>query len=297
MINRKDIKSNFLNQIIFRLDFDGVIDSTLENVLTTIQPFLAEHKLLNPSTRIENQIDFQLKNELNLANNEFNPFTIHGQRINPVYCYSSIPQVDEATKAETTKYTLEISKTFLVLTLSIDNEYKSFDFFLKLLVDVIISLKNASSFFKPIRLGLRKINLFYIDKLQDIDKYFLPGIFDINKTLTNLSSFSCKASNSTSLLYKSPFHVNFTRDIQSGIKFDSIEQTEKTVFQLALDIDIFCTEIKQITSFLSSRELLSKTLTDQNTLIFEIFIKSLTDHFSEQLITPELSLREIRREA
>ena len=151
---RKEIKHNFLKQIMFRMDFKGLLENDVENSVSEVRQLLYENGLVDLNTRTENQMDLQVKIDLNLP--EENPFSVRNISTDTVYVFKSNDQNE----------IIEISRTFLTLTVTVDQVYSGFDKYVELLVKFIIALKTKSPFFKVMRIGLRKINLCYVDDLN-----------------------------------------------------------------------------------------------------------------------------------
>ena len=131
---RKEIKHNFLKQIMFRMDFKGLLENDVENSVSEVRQFLYENGLVDLNTRTENQMDLQVKIDLNLP--EENPFSVRNISTDTVYVFKSNDQNE----------IIEISRTFLTLTVTVDQVYSGFDKYVELLVKFIIALKTKSPF-------------------------------------------------------------------------------------------------------------------------------------------------------
>lgn len=55
-IGRKDLKRNFLKEIIMRLDFQGVFQAEMEKILLEAKPFLKEKGFDRYAEKVNNQI-------------------------------------------------------------------------------------------------------------------------------------------------------------------------------------------------------------------------------------------------
>lgn len=99
---RADIKHNFLKQIIFRLDYEGVLEADVEKCVLALRQKFFDAGFINMGNRTENQFDLQLKMDLNIPNE--NQFSISNTNKSLVYHFSS-----------DNKEILEISKSFLLL--------------------------------------------------------------------------------------------------------------------------------------------------------------------------------------
>ena len=69
---RLDIKHNFLKQLLFRLDYDGILEQDVEACVLKLRDKLHSIGFVNFGNRVENQVDLQVKMDLNIPNqNEF----------------------------------------------------------------------------------------------------------------------------------------------------------------------------------------------------------------------------------
>lgn len=283
MVSRSEIKHNFLKQIIFRLDYKGIMDTDVNSCVSSLREKLVGNGFSDFSVRTENHIDFQVKMELNIPVEDQNPFYIQNTSSDQVFSF----------KSEDEKNLFEISKSFMTLTICVDEKYDGFDPYLHLLVSIIDSIKNTSPFFKVIRIGLRKINLCFIENLNDISKYFKKGAFSINETMECMTGLTCKASNTTTILEQEPYQINYIRNIQAGImQIDNGK--DKVIYQLALDCDVFCDDIRKNMELLSEEKVIRDTLITQNTVAYNCYINSLTEEFIEKLTMPIFDDTEIK---
>lgn len=267
---REELKHNFLKQIIYRVDYKGLLDSDVDKCVKKLQDLLYNSGLTTLDTRTENRMDFELKTNLQIPNET--PLSVTNSSTNMVFVF----------KSENEKKMLEISKTFLTLTVITDSTYTSFDEYLELLVTTIEELRSSSVYFKALRIGLRKINLCFIENLEDIQHYFKPSAINILDTLSCIKSFDCKASNTVTILEKDAFRINYLRDLQEGITV-SENQVPRNIYQVVIDIDVFSDDIKIISQMIHGKEKIEETLKHQNSLAFDCYINSLTDEFIDKL--------------
>ena len=113
---RSEIKHNFLKQIIFRLDYEGIMDSDIEKCIVSLRETFLHAGFKKMENRTENQFDVQIKMDLNISDD--NAFFINNNNKSIVYSFYSEK-----------KEILEISKNFFTLTVDIDEEhgYERFD--------------------------------------------------------------------------------------------------------------------------------------------------------------------------
>ena len=84
---RAEIKHNFLKQIIFRLDFQGVLNDDVEKCVMQLRQKFFEAGYINMGNRTENEFDFQVKMNLNIPNE--NQFSISNTNQSLVYNFTS----------------------------------------------------------------------------------------------------------------------------------------------------------------------------------------------------------------
>ena len=266
---RSEIKHNFLKQIMFRLDYEGTMEADIsEGVLALRQDFF-DAGFVNMNERTENQVDVQLKMNLNIPDE--NSFSVNNTNKNLVYSFSS-PNNEM----------LELSKNFFTLTINIDKIYESFDKYIELLAKTIDKVRSTSPYFRALRMGLRKINICYLDDLADLAVYFTKGAFNIDDIVLQFTDCRCIASNMVTILMKEGYRVNYIRNLQEGVR-QLEDGKERTAYQVVLDVDVYKEGHQEIAPSLSNKKDIRDILTKQNTIEFEIFIKSLKKEFIEEL--------------
>ena len=266
---RKDIKHNFLSQIIFRIDYEGLLEKDVENCVMQMRDMFYESGLKNMETRTENKVDVQIKTDLNIPDE--NMLSISNNNTSIVYIFTS--DEDEI---------IELGKSFFTLTINIGKDYKSFDKYIELLTESVYALKQTSKYFKALRMGLRKINICFLKNINEISKYFTKAAFNIEDICGGYKEYTCPASNEVTILTGKGFQVNYVRNIQEGVmQIDGKDQ--QNAYQIALDIDVFKESNREILPLLDTEESIRKLLIDQNTVEFEIFLKSLSEYFIEKL--------------
>lgn len=266
---RREIRHSFLKQIIFRLDFDGVLESDVEKCVESLRENFWKSGFRYMDNRTINREDHEIKVELNIPDE--NRFSFNDTNAASVYCFSS--DLNEL---------LELSKSFFTLTVNIDKGYESFDKYISILTETVGTIKNSSPYFRALRMGLRKINLYFFKKLDLLPYYFKKAAFNIGEILDQISGYNCTASNMVTLLEKEKYRVNYVRNIQEGF-MQQEDGSQKTVYQIALDIDVYIDDFKEMRKILVDKESTEEALKKQNTVEFEIFIKSLTEDFVEKM--------------
>lgn len=266
---RSEIKHNFLRQIIFRLDYEGILEADIEKCVFNLRQKFFDAGFGNMETRAENQFDIQVKMDLNLPNE--NQFAISNTNQSLVYRFLSED-----------KETIEIGKSFFTFTVNIEKEYKTFDNYIGMLADTIEEIKNSSPFFRVLRIGLRKINICYLSDLNHLSRHFTRSAFNLNDVIEQFSEYGCSASNMVTILSKDGYQVNYVRNIQEGV-MQQEDGSQKTTYQIALDIDVYRESNREIMPMLSGKDSIMDTINMQNCIEFEVFIKSLSDELIQCL--------------
>lgn len=266
---RAEIKHNFLKQIIFRLDFQGVLNDDVEKCVMQLRQKFFEAGYINMGNRTENEFDFQVKMNLNIPNE--NQFSISNTNQSLVYNFTS-----------NNKEILEISKSFFTLTVDIEKLYEKFDKYVTLLAESIEVIKNVSPYFNALRIGLRKINICFLDNIADLSTYFSRAAFNIDDVVNQFSDYGCAASNMVTILSKDDYQINYVRNIQEGV-MQQEDGSQNPTYQIVIDIDVYKEGNKEILALLSDKQNVENNLKLQNTIEFEVFIKSLNNELIELL--------------
>lgn len=276
---RSEIKHNFLKKIMFRFDYEGIMESDVERCILKLRQHFFDAGFINMNRRTENQFDLQLKMDLNIPNE--NQFSISNNNKSEVYSFSS-----------DNKEVLEINKSFFTLTIDIERIYESFDKYISLLVESIEVIRSMSPYFHALRIGLRKINICFLDDLKKLSVYFTKAAFNINDVIEQFADYGCSASNMVTILSKSDYQINYVRNIQEGV-MQQEDGSQSTMYQIVIDVDVFKEGNREILPILSNKSVIEDTLVKQNTIEFEVFIKSLSNRLIELLKMDNFPEKEI----
>ena len=266
---RADIKHNFLKQIVFRMDYEGMLEADVEKCVMSLRKKFMDAGFTDMSDRAENQFDLQQKIDLNIPRE--NQFSINSINKNIVYTFSS-----------NNKEVLEISRSFFTLTVDIEKRYETFDKYVALLAESINAIKSISPYFRILRIGLRKINICFLNNIESLSKYFTKAAFNISDILEQFSEYGVLASNMVTILSKNNYQINYIRNIQEGV-MQQEDGSQNTAYQIVIDVDVFKEGNREILSILSDEKAIENNLKIQNTIEFEVFIKSLSNEFIESL--------------
>lgn len=266
---RSEIKHNFLKQIIFRLDYEGLMESDIEECIVSLRQMFYNNGFEKMDNRTENQFDVQIKTDLNIPDE--NRFSINSNSKSIVYRFSSEK-----------KEIIEINKSFFALTVDIEQKYETFDKYLSLLAESIEKIKSVSPYFHILRIGLRKINVCLFDNLRELSNYFTKAAFNMDDVMEQFKNCNCTASNMVTVLSKNDYQINYIRNIQEGI-MQQDDGSQKTMYQIIVDIDVFKEGNREILPLLCDNQMIKDTLETQNTIEFYVFINSLSKELIEKL--------------
>ncbi len=276
---RNRIKHHFLKQIIFRLDFEGLLEKDVEECVFELRQKFYGAGFTHMNRRTENQADIQIKIDLNVSSE--NEYSVNSVNEGVVYNFSS--DVNEE---------IELSKNFFTLTIDADKEYKTFDKYISLLSDSIEIIKSSSPYFRALRMGLRKINICFLKELDLTSSFFSKAAFNVEELRHQFSDFDCTGSNMVTLFVNDGYCINYVRNIQKGA-MQQEDGTQDTVYQIALDIDVYRESDKELKPVLSENKSIETTLKEQNKVEFEMFIKSLTNAMIEKMTEDDFECTEI----
>lgn len=262
-IERSDLKSNIMKRIIFRIDYQGVID--IEDILKSFETkFEKSFKTLERT--FHNKLDFGINNIEDISET----LSIPVKEIQKQEIY----RFKESTLGQD-NLTLDISKYFTTLTVDCSN-YEGIDLYLDFFVKLIDLLYEEEDYLKIKRVGLRKIGgsiYFERDKIfEDFNKKY----FNFDFQDTNFNSITNRYEDVLQHDDKSPV-INYIRSFETGVMRDNSES--KVAFQVILDIDGYYSEnILNNINFGKGKaeELLKKTNHEH---LFRIFKMSMTEDF------------------
>ena len=128
----------------------------------------------------------------------------------------------------------------------------------------------------------RKIDICLLDELESLSEYFSRATFNIEDVVKQFVDYGCAASNIVTVLSKNGYQINYVRNIQEGV-MQLNDGNQKTVYQAVIDADVFKEGNKEILPLISDRQKVKDTLEMQNSIEFEVFIKSLSENFIDAL--------------
>lgn len=255
-ISRKDLKRNFLKEIIMRLDFQGVFQAEMEKILLEAKPFLKEKGFDRYAEKVNNQI-------INDGG------TIQEIKSQIVYSFSS----------ENSGYSLDLSTSCVVLSVKTQG-YSSFDDYSEIFRRLINIYKRKIDFFTCKRFGLRKINFCFVNEIDTINKYFSNEYYSCHVPDTSFETENIERKDSLACGNQK---LNLKYAVEQG------KLGEDKVYKVTLDTDIYLIEQTEIEKMLSDEQGLSAI----NEIVFKIYLASITDNMIDLLCNEEVEIDDV----
>ncbi len=253
-ITRQSLKSNFLRQTIIRIDHDMLFDKDIQNYIESIYPYLIENGYkMNSNTMSNYNVNINME-ELNNIANSINTNTEN---------YTSF-------KNEMKDIIIDITKEATILTISY-NKYETFEEIYRVFSQLVEVLSKIRVGFSFNRIGLRKINVFFIKNIQNINNYLEETAFCLTNFINN-KPINFEVKNIIETFKIEEYKVNKNVTAAKGVFLDENKQ-EKEAYQVMLDIDIYNDEMRDNT----------ENIMNMNDIVFEIYKDSLKYKFLEDL--------------
>lgn len=250
-IKRRELRRNFLKSVIIRLDFQGVLESEMEEIMVSVKAYAKEKGFSKYYEKNANQVDIEVTNNAMPESIE----TTNRVRYQKVYSF-----IDEDRG-----FALHVSNSFIVLSVNTAH-YTPFDEYCGIVPYIAGIFKDKIDFFTVTRFGIRKINECLIEDKAKIREYFRPEYFNYYDGLKDLNNIK---SNHMNVFKCGKYCVNLFTNIEQG----TLESRE--VYSIRLDIDVYMNNSEDISMILNEKAKQDEV----NDLIFGIFVSLLTDHF------------------
>lgn len=255
-IDRQSFHYNFLKNIIFRVDFQGVLQNEMDTILQLTKPIVKELGFLKFVEKNANQvnIEFPIDNQKDSV-----PST---KLLESLKVYSFIN--------ESSGFVLDLSTKFVCMNIS-STKYIKFEVYRDILFSIIELYNKSVDFFTINRIGLRKINVCCVPSKEKINLFFQNKYFNFFDVLENAKQYSSHNSYSFS---NDDFKINLNTYIQEG----SIE-SKQLVYQLTLDSDAYIDDAIKAKDFIHSKE----KLDTMNDCLFDLYLRSLKPEMIKKL--------------
>ena len=252
ILQRSDLKKNFLKEIIMRLDFQGVLQAEMERILMEVKPYLKEKSFnrYEEKEKVKNQII-----------NDDDSITDVKSQISYVFM------------SDVMGYTIKLSVSSIILTIRTQG-YSSFDEYAELFTFIAKEYKRKIDFFTVKRFGLRKINFCFSDNREVIKKYFNNAYFNCESPATGFESQTTKRIDRLSNGIHS---INMRYAIEQG------QLENDLVYKVTLDSDIYVTDQSEIERLLFKED----SINELNETLFRIYLNAITEDFIKILCSDE----------
>ena len=238
-IKRSDLRRNFLKEVIMRLDFQGVFQPEMENILIKIKPYLREHSFTRYDQKITNQI---------MASGD-----VPDLKSEMVHVFTN----------ESSGYMVELSTSNIVLTVS-SQAYSPFEDYSQVFSHLADVYRQNIDFFTVQRFGLRKINVCFVKDKKAVSKYFSQAYYNCEEPILGFST--------NSVIRRDTLSDN-NRNINMNYAVEEGKIGEESIYKITLDTDIYLTSKEDIEQTVFEEV----ALNDLNEIIFKIYINVITD--------------------
>lgn len=242
-------KRIFLRKILYRIDFQLITEKMQEELFQYIAEKYSEY-FSNQGSEQENSVDIEI-NPLALGIPKMNT------RLQNVFVLTH-PKSDHSDGR-----VIKIGKTFIYLELDLNIESMNISYY-EWFSDIVDHIK-SNPMFRPIRVGLRKFNLFYI---LDKDKQSLDEIFQIPFfTNANVDTFELSQMNTAQVYDTENYTLNFSRDYSTG-NLSNAKIDNTLAHLIAFDFDLYSMDKSILDEFVKNPK---NGLITMNDKIYQFF--------------------------
>ena len=254
LISRNELCNNFLKNIVFRLDFQGVLESELFTILESVKVLIKNQGFTKYNERISNQIGINLENPAESIQNSKLIKSIK------VYSFANEPTV----------VVLDLSTKFICININ-STKYIHFENYRSLLYSIYKIYNEKVSFFTLQRIGLRKINNCWLKNKEDINLLFNSSLITHIEILSGIKNLSSRFSSSFTV---DDTKINLTYILQEGLIADN-----QKVYQITIDSDAYIDDKEKIIILMQNET----KLNNLNDILFNIYINSISEKFIKLL--------------
>lgn len=249
-IVRTDLHFNFLKNIIFRIDFQGVFEPEMEKILVLVKPHLKSKGFSRYLKKKNNEI------QINVGDLE-SPESPLSKLVKSQEIHSFIN--------EDRGYVLDLSSSFVCLNIN-STAYTPFEEYCAIISEITSIYKENIDFISVNRVGIRKINVCMLEKREKINEFFSSEYFGYFNAIQNTNTVS---SNRKDTFIIDVYKGNLSCNIEQGLA------ENKTLYKVSLDTDIYVDDVSVIEKGIDFDVM--------NNMLFEIYISSLTEKFKTAL--------------
>ena len=228
-ISREDLKDNIMKMIIFRLDYQGMIDST-DFVKVFKEKFgkCFREYFKNAQSSVDLEItDIEdISATLSIPISEIQKQDVHRFTDNTF---------------GTDKLTLDISVYSSVLQIECTN-YINLNPYIDFIINYINLLLETNEYLSLKRFGLRKIGSNIYFDFNEIHKDFELNVFKFEEQIDGNFRLFRNRIEEVLLQDDVGLKINFVRYLDTGFYFDPETSEEKKAYQVTLDLDAYLDE-------------------------------------------------------
>lgn len=272
MVERGELKHNFLKRIYFRVDYVGLLDQDVELIVSNLRESIYKDGFNNLKDFYDNQVNVEFN--VDISSNSVNTSHNSPERIHTYEFYNE--------KNES----LLLSKNYFSLNVMVNEAKYSFDKYINILVRLITNYDKISKYSKPIRIGLQKTNVCYLIDLMKIQDYFSNAAFNVSDLLEQNDGYSCRNCNLSTELRNNSTNILYNRNIQEG-QMNGSDGELFTSYQVILECIVYNENTNEIQKFSDEDGECERFVRELNELEFGVYIKSLTDGFIKKLTETE----------
>ena len=263
---RSLLKHHFLKQLVFRMDFTNVMEEDIRKFIPELRTFYYSKGYNTLVELYTNKANLSFLNDTNNSSNF--PFEVKDYEKYKIWRFQK------------ENCTIDLCPIYFSITENISSSYTTFNQYSEIIENTIKLLNKTSEFFTCSRIGIRKINIGYIDCLPKLKKFFRSEILNVSDLEAALDGYGCMAANYNNLLFSSEIKTNYIRNIQFGNTTNE-SGDPLSVYQIILDIDSYVDTITP--EMMTSTESTNNLITKINDTTFALYKKSLTPEFFENL--------------
>lgn len=264
-ISRDDLKDNIMKMIIFRLDYQGMIDST--DFVKIFKDYFSKH-FTEYSKNVQSSIDLGITNLEDISNT------------------LSIP-ISEIQRQDVHRFTgNKFGKDKLILDISVYNsvlqiecmDYINLNPYIEFINQYISLLLDKNEYLSLKRFGLRKIGSNIYFDFHEIHKDFEVNIFKFEEQIDGNFKLFRNRIEEVLLQEEIELKVNFVRYLDTGFYFNPETSEEKKAYQVTLDLDAYLDEASLLKN--NYQASLTKLIPEiNNKYLFDLFKLSVTEYF------------------
>ena len=254
---RKDLKSNFLKQMIIRIDYDYLFEKDMENI-------------------VQNSYSYLIDNDYKMKSSTLAEFKVDLNTINKTSDNNNVVRVDNSDKEEFFSFVkdennivIDITRNFATMTVN----YEKFIYFNNLIEEfskVVEKIKNIRKGLEIKRIGIRKINMYILKDINKINEYFETNLFSLHALLEDKESLLAKQTLERFMMGE--YKVNELCNISQGILADE-NGKQQTAYQVIVDIYVYDDIVK-------NNEICLEKINEE---VFKVYKSALKIEFLEKL--------------